>query len=273
MDALAFTVLALLTRGSAAGLDLTALVEKNLRLGLGPVGQIEVHVENGRRAVPWRGQVGTVQVRLHQVDATRLPLKRFVPHPRERILKGRVERFVLEATAARLQGLTLSRLAVVATDLRFDLLSALRQHDITVTDMGTFHLEGTFTADDLEAYLAARLPSLQALHLELLPGQVHLTAQADFGLLTASLDLTGRLALIRSREIHLIDPQLLMNNLPVPAALARPFLGQVNPLLHLDQLAGLPLPIALEELETLAGQLVFRGHLATEEKDSPSFPW
>lgn len=264
MDALAWVLLALLTRGAMSDLELTSLLEKNLRLGLGEVGHIEVQIANGRRAVPVNGRVGEIHVRLHQVDASRLPLKRFMPHPRERILKGRVERFVLETTAARLRGLTLSRLVVAVTDLRFDLLYALREHDIAVTDVGEASLEGIFTAQDLEAYLTARLPSLQEPHLELSPGKVRLTAQADFGLLAASLDLSGRLALKGGKEIHLLEPQLRMNNLPVPAAFAQTLLGRINPLLTIDQLAGPALPIVLEAVETPPGQLVFRGRLETK---------
>jgi hypothetical protein len=274
MEVLSFIVLALLTRGAASDLELTTLLEKNLRQGLGEVGRIEVQAASGR-PVPVKGQLGQIHVRLHQVDARRLPLKRFVPHPRRRILKGRVERFVLEATAARLQGLTLSRLVVTVTDLRFDLLYALRQHDFNVTEVGAASLEGTLAAEDLEAYLAARLPSLREPHLELSPGKVRLTAQADFGLLAASLDLSGRLALHRGKEIHLLDPQLRMNGLPVPAAFAQTLLGRINPLLNIDQLAGLDLPIVLEAVETPPGQLVFRGRLVTQENGAApaSFPW
>jgi hypothetical protein len=221
------------------------------------------------------GQLGQIQVRLHQVDVTRLPLQRFLPQPRERILKGRVERLVFDATEARLNDLPLTRFVITVTDLRFDLLYALKEHDFRITDVDEARVEAMITARDLEAYLSARMPPIKEPHLELSLEGIHLTAHADFGLLEAPLELTGRLAMAPPKEVHLLDSQLWLNKLPVPAALARTLLGKINPLLDLDQLTDLPLPILLEELEAQPGQVVFRGHLETKgDREHESLhPW
>jgi len=261
MKVLAVIVLAVLAGGSALDLDLAGEIRGDLEKYLGPVGDLSVRVEWSSRARLVSGQLDAVTIRLDGVDAERIPLTAFLPQPRRRTLKGRVQRVELEATQVQLRGLRVSRLHLDVTDLRYDLVHLFARKEFAVTGAGRADVEVDLIPREVAHYVARKLPTLKNPEVAFHPDRVVLTGRLALGLFEAPLELEAKLRLVQGQEIHLADVRLALTNLTLPEPLVKSMTQKLNPLLRIQDLTASPLPLVLDELELREGELRLRGRL------------
>lgn len=264
MKGLAAVLLVLLTGGSHARFPLAERIRALLAEQMGEVKHLEVRLHTLSPAQKIVGDLEEATIALRGFDASRLPVKSLLPHPKERILKGRIRRLRVEGREAKVQDFLFSSLTLEVTDLRYDLLGLLARKEVLLTDFGTSRVEARLGEEELLRYAREKLPSIEDIALDFQggsPGRVVVRGKATLGLLSLDLTLTTGLKVVEGHRVELHQPHLEAGGIVLPPAMAERSLASINPILDLHTLLEPDTPLVLDRIEITDNEVILLGHL------------
>jgi hypothetical protein len=169
-------------------------------------------------------------------------------------MQGRVQRMVVEADEAKIEGLAVEDVKLAAEDVRFDVPATLLTRDAQWDAVG----QGTLSFKASEAALKERWTGelesrgLKKVDVKLSEGEVSINGLLDIGLLKMHVGTTGQIAVDGSDRIVFQPSKLQLGDTNVGVEKLEAVFDTLTPVLDLGKLK---LGIGVEELEARDGYL------------------
>ncbi len=238
MNVLLYLLLSALLGASAPGKVEHGLRDR-LQTTIGPVGKVQVEVNRGHRS-PFSKTIQEIKLELADFRLKQTPGEGVLYRPDKDVMAGKINNIHLVSRRFEVEGLQVKEMQVSLQGLRYNLWKAVANRQLEV--LGVRKCRGGITLEEaaLNRFVAPRVKELEGFRLDLEEGRVRVSGWRKTRLrVSVPVVFTARLQPEVGR-ITLVEPNLRIARIPVPAFVARRVAEQANPIIDLNQAPGLP---------------------------------